>query len=348
LAVEAILTGGGATFLIKSQYSLLYTNLCDKFPNSIIALMPEKPVNSILKVLAYFDIFQYPLTQEEIYSFLEQQISPEKVQALLHQMIEQQQIFRQGEFYSLQNNTALGEKRTARNAYARKMLPVAYRIGSILYRFPYVRGIFISGSLSKNCADHNSDIDFFIITSANRLWIARTCLLLFRRLVYITGKQRFYCLNYFVDEEAQCIEEQNIFTATELATLVPVCGNGAIEQFFDNNTWTKHYLPNRVLGKKALLANRSSLFKKCMEWLLNNRLGDAIENYLLRITARRWQRREKERRRDPNGYPKSMIYTPHISKPNPAYYHQMILNAYEQKLKDIEDQSPARFLSVII
>ena len=44
---------------------------------------------------------------------------------------------------------------------------------SIIAAFPFVRAVGISGSLSKQYADENSDIDYFIITAANRLWIAK-------------------------------------------------------------------------------------------------------------------------------------------------------------------------------
>src|SRR6202022_4223033 len=92
-----------------------------------------------------------------------------------------------------------------------------------------------------------SDIDFFIITKANRLWIARTLMHLFKKLTFLTGHQGWYCMNYYVDEEALQIEEKNIFTATELITLLPVCGNGTMEEFFRANNWASSYFPNYAI-----------------------------------------------------------------------------------------------------
>jgi hypothetical protein len=310
--------------------------------------MPEKPAQSVLKVLAYFDIFQYPLTKDEIYLFLGQPISPDEVQLLLHEMTIQQQIFRLGEFYSLQQDPAIRERRIAGNAKAHHLLPLAYRIGSFLYQFPFVRGIGISGSLSKNFAAHNSDIDFFIITGSNRLWIARTCMHLFKKLTFLTGKQHWYCMNYYIDEEALRIEEQNIFTATELITLVPVCGNGAISRLYDSNEWLQDYFPNAAVGKPAMFARRSSWCKKAMEWLLNNRLGDAIDNYLMRLTSRRWQHKEQQQRLSANGNRMGLRNSKHVSKPNPVFFQQKLLDIYEQKVKDMDNQTRARFFSVII
>jgi predicted nucleotidyltransferase len=49
-----------------------------------------------------------------------------------------------------------------------KHIKKAKAVAKFLSWFPYIRGIAISGSLSKNFADENSDLDFFIITAANR------------------------------------------------------------------------------------------------------------------------------------------------------------------------------------
>ena len=88
----------------------------------------------------------------------------------------------------------------------------------MLFQFPFVRGVFISGSLSKRCAAEKEDVDYFIVTSANRLWIARTIMHLYKKLTYLRGRQDRYCMNYFIDEEALEIKEKNIFTAVEMIT----------------------------------------------------------------------------------------------------------------------------------
>src|SRR6266478_4413244 len=98
------------------------------------------------------------------------------------------------------------------------------KIGRFLSRFPYVTGVGISGSLSKMDAREKADFDFFIVTKANRLWIARTIMHLFKKLTFITGKQHLYCMNYYLDEKALQLRDQNIYTAVEAITLIPVSG----------------------------------------------------------------------------------------------------------------------------
>ena len=157
--------------------------------------MPEEI--SILRLLAYFDIFQYPLTKNEIRQFLPELLSETRLDAILQLMLINKTIFLHDDFYSLHNNPLLAYRRKEGNLRAKKLLPRAYAIGRFLYRFPFVRAIAISGSLSKDFADEKADIDFFIITKANRLWIARTIMHLFKKLTFITGHQHYFCMNYY-------------------------------------------------------------------------------------------------------------------------------------------------------
>ncbi len=118
------------------------------------------------------------------------------------------------------------KRRQQGNLRAEQLLPKAMKIGRFLSVFPYVRGIGISGSLSKMYAHEKADFDFFIITKANRLWIARTFMHLFKKLTFLTGKQHYYCMNYYLDEKALKLRDQNIYTAVEAITLIPVSGKG--------------------------------------------------------------------------------------------------------------------------
>ncbi|MCS3800563.1 hypothetical protein [Niastella sp. OAS944] len=287
---------------------------------------------SVIKTLAYFDIFNYPLTQEEIYNFIDQPLPIEVVMATILQLVEEKRIFRLGSFYSLQPDVALHTRRTMGNYKAEVLLKTAYKVGGFLYRFPFVRGVGISGSLSKNFADRDTDIDFFIITRSNRLWIARTLMHLFKKLTYITGHQHWYCMNYYIDEEALRIDEQNIFTATELITLIPVCGNGALHNFYHQNNWVADYFPHQIVSRQSVLVRRPGLFKRAAEWLLDNKLGNAIDNILMRITARRWKKKEQMHKTNDHGVRMGLCTGKHFARPNPDFFQKKVLNLLEKKL----------------
>ncbi len=187
---------------------------------------------SILKTVAYFDLFNYPISPEDIRHFLEVEAGQAEVAQVTEMLVRGGYLYRVGPYYSLQNNPSLAERRQRGEAHADSLLAIANRNARLLYKFPFVRGVCISGSLSKHFADEKADIDYFIVTKANRLWLARTFMLLYRRLTSLTGHLDHYCLNYYVDEEALEVQEKNIFTATELYTLLPAAGGESLARFF--------------------------------------------------------------------------------------------------------------------
>lgn len=291
---------------------------------------------SIIKALAYFDIFNYPLTLDEIHHFLDQTVSRDDVLLTLQQLVDDNRVFRMGSFYSLQQDLSLRARRTNGNHKAGILLTTGYKVGGFLFQFPFVRGIGISGSLSKNYADQNTDIDFFIITRANRLWLARTLMHLFKKLTFITGHQHLYCMNYYIDEEALCIDEQNIFTATELITLKPVCGNGTMDRFYNQNNWAGNYFPNQPVNKESIVLAKSGRLKRTVEWLLDNKIGNSLDNWLMRVTTRRWLKKEQLQKTNSHGIRMGLHTGKHFSKPNPEFFQRKVLDALDKRLQAAE------------
>lgn len=290
---------------------------------------------NILKVLAYYDIFQYPLTVAEIGQFLGKQLDEKDFVPALQGLISDRVIFYHQGFYSLQDNTLLTYRRREGNWRAGKLLPKAFKIGRFLFRFPFVRGVCISGSLSKNFADENADIDFFIITRANRLWIARTIMHLFKKLTFLTGHQHYFCMNYYIDEEALLITEQNIYTALEIATLIPVAGKQTNENFLRTNNWVARFFPachNAYPGPGP--AFRTGL-KKLLERILSGRFSDRLDVWLMKITTRRWAKKNRQNRRNRNGQTMKLLTGRHFSKSNPGSFQERVLSLYEQKLAEL-------------
>ena len=294
---------------------------------------------SILKVLAYFDLFDYPVLEEEILYFLDIEVEASALNAELAALTTEKCLFRTGDLYSLQDNPALAERRIRGNRRADELLPVADRISRMLYQFPYVRGVGISGSLSKHYADENADIDYFIITRSNRLWIARTLMHLYKKLSYLRGRQSWFCMNYYVDEEALEIKEKNIFTATEMFTLLPASGNGGLVKFFDANDWTTAYFPHyRDRPRQPSAPAHSTFLKKALERLFDNRFGDRLDDFLQRLTSRRWKKKEDRGDLNDHGLRISLQNEKHFSRPNPRVFQKKVLSAYTQKLNELEEK----------
>jgi hypothetical protein len=301
---------------------------------------------SILKTIAYFDLFNYPLTLEDIRRFLDIKADEAGISAETEMLVREGRLYKLGAYYSLQDNAALALRRLRGEAHADELLRIASRGARLLYRFPFVRGVCISGSLSKRCADEKADIDYFIITSANRIWIARTLMHLFKKLTFLLGHQHRFCMNYYVDEDALEIREKNIFTAIELFTLLPMCGDEGLDKFFRANDWATEYFPGyRDRSRKAQETSPSSSLKRLFERVLGNRLGNNLENKLRRITDRRWRQKTEQLRRNMKGDVLTLQCGKHYSRPNPEIFQQKVLAKYHSRLNEVFKRRDTHFIS---
>ncbi len=316
------------------RQSVLYKGIIEEKQGPLFS----KVELSILQTLVYFDIFDYPLHKEEIARFSDSPITGDILDKCLDSLEEKGRIFQFHGFYSLQNNPLLVHRRTQGNEKAKELLIKANKAGRFLYRFPFVRGVGVSGSLSKNFAGEKADIDFFIITKANRLWLARTFMHLFKKLTFLTGTQHYYCMNYYVDETALQIQEQNIFTAMEIRTLLPVAGQVTLEQFFSINNWADDYLPACLPRQQDKGDDRKHYLKQCTEWMLKNRLGNFLESYLFRLTQKRWNKKLLSEKRNNKGFRMNLLTSRHFAKSNPENFQEKVLMVYRQKLASVMDE----------
>lgn len=293
---------------------------------------------NILATLAYFDLFNYPLTIDEVYLFLPVKYDQGEFGYALRSLVIERQLYKFDKYYTLKNDPFLIERREKGNAKAAEMITIARKVGDLLICFPYVRGIAISGSLSKNFADDDSDIDLFIITAKNRLWIARTIMHCFKKLTFLFKKEHYFCMNYYIDEQDLVIHEKNIYTATEVATLMPLHGETVFEQFYSANGWTRDYLPNKCLRVATAKPVKSSLFKKFVEWLFNNRMGYSLDNMLMKITSKRWRKKMLLKKRNNHGIILAMDAGKHYAKPDPVNFQAKLIVSYQNKVSQVMER----------
>jgi len=287
----------------------------------------------VLKTMLYYDIFNYPLKSKEVFHFLgTNSITEEHVRNTLDELANEILIYRFDNLYSLHPNETNIIRRIKGNIEAEKCLVVAQEKAKLISRFPFVRGVLASGTLSKGYMDEKSDIDFFIVTAPQRLWIARTLLVLYKRLV-LGGSHKHFCVNYFVDEDHLEIEEKNLFTATELATVLPLYGSEQYNKLIATNDWLKGFFPNHVVRSTENVPKSTvTAFKKVLETLINACFPNKIESYFKSLTMKRWKKLYETQysKADFDIAFKSKAYA---SKNHPQHFQRKVMETYAEKLK---------------
>jgi len=201
---------------------------------------------AIINVLEYFDFFQHSLYPDEIHKYLSLRASQETVFKNLEEMASAGYIFTKNGLWAL-NTKSLDVRlnNLKRNA---RLLRVSKKMGWIIRKFPFVKGVYISGSLSKLGANENADIDYFIITKNNRAWSTRLFLTAFKR-IFLLNNKRYFCINFFLDESHLELNKKNIYTAVESASLIPLHNKGLLGKFYEKNPFIRDYFPNFIPQK---------------------------------------------------------------------------------------------------
>lgn len=248
--------------------------------------------SDILRTILYFDIFSHPLRLEELYRFLPSNSTTSEaiyqlcISAPLNTLLQT----RNG-FVQLAERPDLTKRRTAGEQNARREFRRARWVAAFIRRIPFVRGVFLSGELSKGVASGHADLDFVIVTSEGRLWIVRTILVIFKRIAFL-GSKRFLCLNHFVAEGHLRHHVQNRYTAIEIATLRPLDSPGMLSHYLRENRWVAEYLPNSsdlfsTLDAAPAHSRLQSFLERVAEFFPLSR----VDFFLMRMWKKIWIQR---------------------------------------------------------
>lgn len=214
--------------------------------------------SAISRTLIYSDIFDFPLTKEEIWRFLISaninRASFEK--ALTESPPEFPPVKWEHEkgFYFLSGRREIVKERIKRKKESQKKITLAKKIIQKLSLIPTVLFIGISGGLALENADEKDDIDLFVIASKGNLWITRLLLVFLLKLMGQyrgRGKKESQkiCLNMLIDEKALAFERdrRNVYTAHEIVQLKPIFDrNNTYNKFLFVNKWVEEFMPNAI------------------------------------------------------------------------------------------------------
>ena len=292
-----------------------------------------------LKIILYFDVFNYPLSEKEVIYFagIPEDKGPE-AKELLAEMVKAGWISQHKGFFFVGSDQSVIDRRINGNRLAERRMRTARRYSRIISWFPFVRGVFLSGSISKGYLSEKDDIDYFIVTDPGRIWVARSMLTLFKK-IFLFNSFKNFCINYFIDAKHLYISEQNRFTATEVLFLLPMYNLPLYHEFIRANTWARQYYP--VFRQKDTHAfNDIPLAKRFLEWLMDNGLGDRLDNYLM--TASRKYIKRKYRSLDEESFNRCFRLDKRELRFLPNRHQYTILEKFANRLTAVEVQTGIR------
>jgi hypothetical protein len=292
---------------------------------------------SIIKTLLYFDIFNHPLTIDEIFRFMNYPVHSRSLLLNKVDVLSKKNLigFDNGLYFLYGKNNCI-DKRISGNLEAEKCFVKAKQMVKLISQFPFVKAVFISGSLSKGYMDGNSDIDYFVITSLNRLWLCRTLLMLYKK-IFLLNSHKYFCLNYFITTDNLAIRDDNIFSAIELITLIPLYGDDFYFRLLENNLWIKKYFPNFIMKEDFQSEKKGTFFKKSLEKVLGGKPGSILDDMLFKLTVKFWKR--KYSGADDEFFRENIFNDKNVCKYHPFSVRNKILTEYQNRIEAFEKEN---------
>ena len=288
----------------------------------------------VLKTLLYFNIFRYPLTNREILDNLSIKVTEDTLAPTLVSLIEKKIIHVENDFYFISGQKNIVSRRIKGNKLATQYLKHAHKVCSVVSKFPFIRGIYISGSLSKNYMHEKGDIDYFVITKPNRLWLAKGILAMTKK-IFLFNSKKYFCFNYFIDSEHLEIPDKNLFTAKELYHLIPIYNAELFQKMLSSNKWAKDFLPNFRMEERTPPINvKKSTIKKSTEFILGGPLGNALDTLLMKIFEAYWQYKYKVK----GDSDIRVRCHKHVSKIHPNNFQVKVLDALAKEEKALKQR----------
>jgi hypothetical protein len=282
---------------------------------------------AIVQTVAYADVFDYPLTADEIHRYLiGVAASRASVRTLLQTQLPRE-LSRQGRYFTLSGREAAVQTRKTRAATASDYWRRGVHYGRRMSGLPFVRMVAVTGGLAMdNMAD--ADIDYLIITEPGRLWLCRALIVGLVRLAGLQGTE--LCPNYFLSERALALTERNLFTAHEVAQMVPLTGLGTYEQLRELNRWTYSFLPNAegTPRRMAAVEPKHHRTHRLVESTLRSRMCSPLEH---------WEMMRKVRKlgSQGNGHAEA-AFGPDWCKGHFGDHGQATLSRYADRLQALE------------
>jgi hypothetical protein len=247
----------------------------------------KNPIHQVYKIISWFDVFDYPLTHEEITKFTN---LPEKTIKKEIKILLSDKINYYNDYYFLKGRKSSIEQRQKNLKNSKKLIKKINKWQFLFRITPFIKMTAICNTLALNNANETSDIDLFIITKKGRIFIARTIITFLSSVLGLRRhgekiKERF-CLSFFITENVLnfkkiMIDKNDIYLAYWITTLKPLFGFDTYQKFIEiNKTWTKNFfrMPDTNNFKKTYTS--ISKIQDILEYFLKGKIGDLIEKKL--------------------------------------------------------------------
>lgn len=269
--------------------------------------------------------FESAFSVEQVYRYLRVKMKREEFEGILAELKRRNLVFeKNGALFSADTEESYLRKKI----WSKKLFKQQRLYLSVISKMPWVKYAALTGANAFESCQNRDDIDIFLVTAGNRLWI---CYLLLVILSKIFRKREMLCINFLVDENNLHIPQHDYYTAVQIMQMIPLFDNDFSKKIINQNRWIFRFLPNAAaelkLDRFYLLRNGKHFFNGSLN-------GSGFPGKLNRVIYRKYARRLSARY--PRQFGKGIMLEEGLAKLNRIDHHDIYEEIYQKIYRETE------------
>lgn len=244
---------------------------------------PESLEEAVLFTVLYGDLFDHALNLNELRRYLVVEATEDELSEAVESLERRGWLLQQDRHVVWRDRLALVDLRHERRERSRLLWAQAREFAEALARIPFLRMVAVCGSLAVENPVQDADIDLFLVTEEDRLWIVQAHAMRHRHRAARRGIDA--CPNYFLTVKNLGLLRRDLHTAREVAHIVPLWGQATYESFLTANRWVYQFFPNLDLADRRRFLAEPARPVSTARWesRLEGRPGDLLDRALHQI-----------------------------------------------------------------
>jgi len=245
---EVITSGKRIKYDIKYSPNLMQNQLeelLDKLTSKIrkyhkIQIPPAlTSEQAIEKTLVYSNLFNSGIKKDKLHKqIFDKLLNLNELHQIIEKLIAEDLISFNDDVVKLKSNGKGFYNKVKKSIDNKKLI----KIVNFLYMLPLTSMVSLSGGTTHYGIENHDDVDVFIITKPNTVYLVYFIIHLFSIFFKVRD---VLCVNYLIDEVNLFIDHtHDPYTAHQIISLTPLKNERMLHQFWKENDWVREFFPN--------------------------------------------------------------------------------------------------------
>lgn len=166
---------------------------------------------AIVETIAFFDMFNFPLTETEILKYIKIKSDYLEVRKELMNLIRDKVVCSCEGLYFLVGADLNIEARKENYNHSDRKFKLALKVSKYFLIIPWIKLICVANNIGTDNLKNSGDIDLFIVSKSKKIWLTRLFVVLIAKIMNVrpqkNNKTDKICLSFFISEDSLDLSE---------------------------------------------------------------------------------------------------------------------------------------------